>query len=357
LIKKRNLFIYFLFDLVRVSPTIRGMAIKNQIVLSLAWLGVASFAPAQDAGKVADQATGTQPALQAGNESEQAGKQQASNESDQEASKKQASNESDQEASKKQGGQASPLQSAARPYNLSIVAPVQVAASDAASKDFQTHALPGMLATERKLLPEYQYHSAKDLAAISLDPSKLVLSADTTARVYFLGEGAGYQNTLGISTTGGGPLSPGSAMIFPNASNSVSFGGSGAPLRSTSEPLLAGDFVNLGTLKAGSALDFFLIANGAVGGTDFVSTNQSLNRDGIVHAVATAKAGSPYLVISFEDMKGGGDRDYNDVFFAVDLGRANVEHLMGLGAPEPSLALGALLAGGSLLGFSRRRCR
>ena len=44
-----------------------------------------------------------------------------------------------------------------------------------------------------------------------------------------------------------------------------------------------------------------------------------------------------------------------DRYFAVDLGKANVAKLMGLGAPEPSLALGALLACGALFGFSRRR--
>jgi hypothetical protein len=251
--------------------------------------------------------------------------------------------------------QASPVQSAARPYNLSIVAPVQVAGSDAASKAFQTDVLPGMLATVKSVLPEYKSKTAKDLAAISLDPSKLVLSFDATARVYFLGEGAGYQNTLGISTTGGGPLSPDAALIFPNASSSAGFAGSGSPIRTSNEPLVAGDFVNLGTFKAGTSLDFFLIANGASGGKDYFSTDQSLNKDGIIHAVSLAANGSAYLIISFEDMKGGGDKDYNDVFFAVEIGRANVAQLMGLGAPEPSLALGALLAGVAVFGFSRRR--
>jgi hypothetical protein len=253
--------------------------------------------------------------------------------------------------------QVSPVQSAARPYNLDIIAPVQVAGSDVAAAAFQTNVLPGMLTTVRKILPDYQGKSTKDLAAISLDPSKLVLGFDSTARVYFLGEGAGYQNTLGISTTGGGPLSPGADLVFPNASSSSGFSGTGTPIRSSSEPLLAGDFVNLGTLKAGSALDFFLIANGANGGKNIVSTNQSLNKDGLIHAVVMATAGSPYLVISFEDMLGGGDRDYNDVFFAVDIGRANVQKLMGLSAPEPSLALGALLTGAVFLGASRRRIR
>ena len=183
--------------------------------------------------------------------------------------------------------------------------------------------------------------------------------------MYFLGEGAGYLNTLGISTTtgdpkaNGGPKSPGAALIFPNASSSVGFGGSGSSVRSLGEPLLPGDFVNLGNLKAGTALDFFIIANGANGGNGVVSTNKTLNSDGMVHALAMASPGSSYLVISFEDMLGkphqGPDYDYNDVYFAVELGKANVAKIMGLGAPEPSLALGSLLACGAMFGFSRRR--
>ncbi len=246
----------------------------------------------------------------------------------------------------------SPVQSAARPYKLDIVDKVQVAASDDASKAFQTNVLPAMLKLVNKNLGEYKTINSKLAASISVDPSKLVLSFDSTARVYFLGEGAAYLNTLGISTTGGGPLSEDAALIFPNASSPVGLAGSGKLIRTSNEPLLPGDFVDLGAFKAGTALDFFLIANGATGGKDFFSTTTSLNMDGLVHAVSLAENGSAYLVIGFEDIKGGGDRDYNDLVFAVEIGKANVA---GLGAPEPSLAVGALLGGMAFFGFSRRR--
>jgi hypothetical protein len=50
---------------------------------------------------------------------------------------------------------------------------------------------------------------------------------------------------------------------------------------------------------------------------------------------------TPYLLIGFEDLYGGGDRDYNDLMFVVDFGEENVEKLIG---PEPStLVLLALL--------------
>lgn len=247
----------------------------------------------------------------------------------------------------------SKFQSPARPYDLDIAAPVQLAASDAASKTFQSEILPGMLKLADQSLSEAK--TVANFNGISLDPSKMVLAFDSTVRVYFLNEGAGYRNSLGISTTGEGPLGEDAQLIFPEASSGSGFGGTGSLVRTSKEPLAAGDFVDLGGYKAGTSLDFFLIANGATGGKDFYSTDVSLNSDGIVHAVSLASNGSAYLIIGFEDLKDGGDRDYNDLLFAVEIGRENVANLVNLGAPEPSLALGSLVAMAGLAAFSRRR--
>ncbi len=251
------------------------------------------------------------------------------------------------------GQTTSPVQSAARPFKLDIAAPVQLAASDAASRAFQTNVLPGMLKLADLSLSERK--NITNSNSISLDPSKLVLSSDATVRVYFLSEGAGYRNSLGISTTGKGPLGKDAELIFPNASSAVGYGGTKSLVRTSNEPLAAGDFVNLGTYKAGTSLDFFLIADGAGGGSNYFSTDKSLNKDGIVHAVSLTKDGSAYLLISFEDMLGGGDKDYNDVLFAVEIGKTNVNKLAGLSAPEPTLAMGSVLVAGLLMGFTRRR--
>lgn len=245
--------------------------------------------------------------------------------------------------------------SAARPYNLDITAPVQVAGSDAAALAFQTQVLPGMLQSVKEMLPERRGESSKHWAATSLDPAKLVMAFDATARVYFLGESSGYKNTLGISTTGGSPLSPDAALIFPNAGRSTDSSDRESLVRSSNEALVPGDFVNLGDFKAGTAVDFFLIANGAAGGKSFYSTNQSLNKDGLVHAVSYAANGSAYLIIGFEDWNGGGDKDYNDFVFAVEIGKIGGNQGSGFAAPEPSLASGALVAVVLLLGFARRR--
>ena len=64
------------------------------------------------------------------------------------------------------------------------------------------------------------------------------------------------------------------------------------------------------------------------------------------------ESNSPYLVMSFEDMAGGGDRDYNDVVFAVDIGAINVKRL--LSTPEPASWALAISLGAVAL-FWRRR--
>ncbi|MBS0266406.1 MAG: DUF4114 domain-containing protein, partial [Planctomycetes bacterium] len=204
---------------------------------------------------------------------------------------------------------------------------------------------------------------------------------DANVRVYFLGEGAGYQNSLGYYTT---PSSEGSSgdskegseyksesseskekelastsngeqkydkgllgetnakLIFPNASSNNSYlndGGKDKDQRTASAPLQAGDFVNLGKMKAGEIFNPFVISNGAAGGTSVFTGDVSKNSDHIQHFVAlaiTSIANNPYLIFGVEDMKGGGDRDYNDVLYAVDLGKSNLHHLASASVPLPS---------------------
>ena len=243
------------------------------------------------------------------------------------------------------GGTVSTVQSTARPFGLSAVAPVMQAGSDASSANFQGNVLPSVTSLLNASLGE---RKAVNDSAMLLDPSKLRLNTQSDVRVYFIGEGAGYNNTLGFNTEGGGVTTGDPKLIFPNASSPVS---TYDPLktanRTTSAPLLPGDFVNLGSFAGGSKLDFFLIANGASGGQSVYSTDQSVNRDGINHVISFAYAmkDSPYLIIGFEDLYGGGDRDFNDVLFAVDIGARNVAALMGTPEPALILTLGGFLGG------------
>ena len=240
--------------------------------------------------------------------------------------------------------QTSPIQSSVRPFGLEIVNKVQSAASDDASKNFQVNVLPGVI----KLVNGNLGESVKvNDSAYLLDSSKLKLKTASDVRVYFVGEGAGYANTLGFTTDGSGSVDSKTAqLIFPNAST-------GSKL-TEKEPVQAGDYVTLGKMEAGSALDFFVIANGANGGKTTFSTQLSENPDGINHVVSFAYTmkDSPYLILGFEDLLGGGDRDFNDVLFAVDIGAVNVAALTATPEPATMASMGAFLALGWVL---RRR--
>lgn len=246
---------------------------------------------------------------------------------------------------------ASTVQSAARPFGLDIVDPVMQAGSDASSANFQQKVLPALDAFLQKSLGE---RSKVDDSRMLLDPGSLNLRNESDVRVYFIGEGAGYRNTLGFNTSGSGVTTGDPQLIFPDGSSPVStYDPAKTATRTASAPLLPGDFVDLGRMAAGTMLDFFLIANGAGGGKTVFSTDKSANADGINHVVAFAyvMANSPYLVIGFEDLWGGGDRDFNDILFAVDIGVANVKALTA--TPEPALALTLV----TLLGLTLRRRR
>jgi hypothetical protein len=236
---------------------------------------------------------------------------------------------------------------------IQMVGDVYRAASDDASEQFFEKSLPSISNFLNSQLSETK---AVEDSAMLLDPSKLKLATDSDVRVYFIGEGAGYHNTLGFNTTGGGVESGDPKLIFPDASSSENYSAKLKPNsgRTPSAPLVPGDFVDLGTMGAGTSLDFFLIADGANGGKDVYSTQTSLNPDGINHVVSFAytEPGSSYLIIGFEDFYGGGDRDFNDLLFAVDIGASNVAALTATPEPGTWMMLGTLTG---VVGWTRRR--
>lgn len=240
----------------------------------------------------------------------------------------------------------SPVQTSVKVNGYKPFSPVYLAGSDAASKEFQVDALPGLLKLADTRLSERGVLA--DSSALAVDPARLKLREAADVRVYFVAEGAGYRNTLGARITEGAATTAG--IVFPDASSSVSYLGSTTPKRTSSTPLLAGDFVDLGRHLQGSILDFFLVSDGASGGRDTFGTNASTNPDRTQHVVAFTLADSPFLLLGFEDMWGGGDHDYNDLVVAVDIGYKNVAVLRG---PEPTLpALLAAIAG--ITGWRRR---
>ena len=258
------------------------------------------------------------------------------------------------------GGVAAPVQAKADPYGLKLAGEVMQRGSDASSKDFLASVLPSAASFIKSALPE-QNNNAKS-KAFEIDPSKLVLSAQTSVRAYFVSEGAGYHNSIGVdvTTAGNDPKSAAgeissktSELIFPDASSSEGgFAMGDYGTRTASEPVLPGDFVNLGTFNKGTKLDFFLLANGAYqSGSSVFSTLESLNGDGFKQHVAAftpklfavPQLNSPYIFLAFEDMWGGGDKDINDTIIAINVGTATVKALLATPEPGMWLTLGSFL--------------
>ena len=163
-----------------------------------------------------------------------------------------------------------------------------------------------------------------------LDPQRLYFLFDYAPRVYFIKDGAGYQNALGatiatLSAPTNSILSGNSFTIFPNATSSLGLCGTGIGVESKTEPVLPGDFVQLPTVKAGQQLAFFLMANlnsQAVPEATYYNGTGN-NPDNFQHMIAFFPDNSQYIIIGFEDLYGGGDKDCNDVMFVVDVGPMN----------------------------------
>ncbi|GAB5519817.1 MAG: hypothetical protein RhofKO_20680 [Rhodothermales bacterium] len=206
-------------------------------------------------------------------------------------------------------------QASGRPRGIDIIEKVKAKSSDAEASTFADDHLPGI----RTFLSEKLCEGCNiNDNLYPLDATRLKLTYPANPRVYFVGEGAGYKNTTGFTTNG--PRSDiendgGARLMFPNSS--------------MNNPLVPGDFVNLGTMSAGTTLDFFVISNGynkPYNHTYWADENH--NPDGINHVVGFILENSPFLIVGFEDLYNGGDRDFNDVLIAIDIGIENAEALV-----------------------------
>ena len=223
------------------------------------------------------------------------------------------------------------------PFNLSVVAPMTASANgDAKAQEFQTALLPAVLtATNAEVTSGL---TVAGYTVQQIDPAQIAITTGINSRAYLVGETtAKYHNSLGFNTAGIGVTSGNPMLAVQDA------------LAPSATP---GDYVDLGRFVAGTNLDFFLISNGGLKPNYYApqdldkvfSTNAAANLDGLEHVMAFAIKDSPYLLLSFEDLVGGGDLDYNDAVFVVDIGRANIANFFA--APEPSLllALGSFTA-------------
>lgn len=210
-----------------------------------------------------------------------------------------------------------------------------------------------------------------------VDLQNLVIQEATTATVTFVDEGAGYRNSLGVYEIGPNGEVSNVQILFANASKQ----GSGGDLISNQSNVQF-------DVSAGAQLGFFVVSNGygkgtenrealeglngtyemrtvdgspaAVGApmelwyidsttgeeihvksqfgndifhsTGSVPTDLETNPDNYLHVVGRANAVGGDLLLGFEDIRGGGDNDYDDTVINVDIGQANVVALL----PTPS---------------------
>lgn len=187
--------------------------------------------------------------------------------------------------------------------------------------------LTGVSAFQQFANTERNKINLSELEARVLDNSKLKLKYDSDVKVYFINEGAGYRNQLKLVTTGASNVD---GMIFKDVScrrdepsPSCGLGSNGVTKENS---LRLGDYVHVGELKAGTTLDFQVLQNG-FGKTNpttwYTTTNR--NSDNLQHLIAYEYEN--YLILAWEDLTGGGDLDYNDVVFAVDIGKKNVDSI------------------------------
>ena len=154
-------------------------------------------------------------------------------------------------------------------------------------------------------------------------------TSDGTIGAYFYDKTAGFTNTLSLLVNG--VVTPESAAgVLNNHTSSM------------------GDFVNLGSVHKGDVLTFRL---NVVTTGDSLFSDKVLNADGVNHVYSTAFSGDAIhgipagTYVGFEDLRGGGDFDYDDETFVF----TNIAAI-----PEPE-TYAMLLIGLGVIGSAIRR--
>ena len=216
-----------------------------------------------------------------------------------------------------------------------------------------------------------------------LDMNNLVMTEAVVATVTFIDEGAGFRNALGVYEINDDGQFENVQILFPNASKTGS-GGSLTPGESqvtfdVSEGAQLGFFVVSNGYGKGTTNQLALddennsyelrTSDGEVGsidggpvnlwhideatGTEYQVKSQygydtyhssatqtndyALNADNYLHVVGRANAVSGNLLIGFEDLRGGGDNDYDDTVINVHLGQQNIVSQLPVSSGEGTL--------------------
>lgn len=233
---------------------------------------------------------------------------------------------------------ASPIQASGRPLGLPVAGKTCLGGSDALSQSFEA-SKPNFLQTISASMPDGNSFNPAGLNEV--DPARIFFAHDYAPRVYFLHETACDDNALGV-TIGqaaapvAGPAEGTNYTIFPSVHSSHSpVCSSGSGVRSASEPLSPGDFVQLPNVSAGQQLAFFLMsqldANNQPGNIhyncDSDDDDDNAANNSCRHLVAFFPDNGQFVIFGFENSPNCGDGDHNDVMFAVDIGAANAAAL------------------------------
>ena len=184
----------------------------------------------------------------------------------------------------------------------------------------------GAATAAQAALPNYPSPGSFNLADYSF-----TAVADGDVVAYFGGHSAGYTNWLRLEVNG------------------VDTGLEGL----NNQTSALGQSFNFGAVNAGDTLVFKIrVANTG----DYFYSKQSLNADGLTHIYSANYAGGDSgipagVYVGFEDLYGGGDRDYDDLRFVfTNVGGGEVA------VPEPA-TWAMLITGFGLIGMVARRRR
>lgn len=139
---------------------------------------------------------------------------------------------------------------------------------------------------------------------------------------FFINEGAGYWNKFGYSLTNDTSMDPyaGSANAlkeFWDGEVNTMWNGIASKHSISSNwngTMALGEGYAIGDIAAGDTVNFFL-KNGPGNVFDSGTVDNTFNKDGLQHV--TTYQYEDFLVLAYEDLYGGGDKDYNDVVIAV----------------------------------------